>query len=84
MEKSNGDEIYPVDVKKGGLILVDSGEYCGGKKLLSARRDLNTHTVDIVYSDGNAYKMTCNRVETDTEISLSNIKEYWNGVEINV
>lgn len=68
----------------GGLILAEKGEFCGGKKFSSARRDLKTNTVDIVYSDGNAYKMTCNRVETDTEISLSNIKEYWNGVEINV
>ena len=70
--------------KPGGFVQFD-GVMSSSKKITSAVRDLSTSgkgKVTITYGDGSVYLLTCDRVETDTQITLTNITESWNGKEL--
>ena len=70
--------------KPGGFTQYD-GVMSSAKKITSAVRDLSTSRkgkVTITYGDGSVYLLECNRVETDTKITLTNITESWNGKEL--
>lgn len=49
-------------------------------------KSTGANTVTIIYEDGDEYKLSCIRAETDTTatktIALTNIHEYWNNEEI--
>ncbi len=77
MVKNNGDEIYPVDVKKGGLILVDSGEYCGGKAIRSVVKDSAECSVTVTFTDGCVYKLMAKRTDSGNKVTLTDISETW-------
>ena len=54
-------------------------------KVNSAVRDLsdsNKGKVTISYDNGDTYLFECDREETDTRITLTNISEYWNGEKV--
>ena len=81
---SDTEEKHFFKCKKGNFV-----RYCGvmssAKKITSAVRDLSTSgkgKVTITYGDGSVYLLTCDRVETDTQITLTNITESWNGKEL--
>ena len=81
---SGTEEKHFFKCKKGNFV-----RYCGvmssAKKITSAVRDLSTSgkgKVTITYGDGSVYLLKCNRVETDTQITLTNITESWNGKEL--
>lgn len=71
-------------VKKGGFVQFE-GVMSSSKKITSAVRDLSTSgkgKVTITYGDGSVYLLECDRAETDTKITLTNITESWNGKEL--
>lgn len=61
----------------GGLILVDSGEYCGGKAILSVVKDSAECSVTVTFTDGCVYKLKAERSESGDKVTLTNIFETW-------
>ena len=75
---------YGFTVEKGGFTQYD-GVMSSAKKITSAVRDLSTSgkgKVTITYSDGSVYLLECDRAETSSKITLTNITEKWNGKEL--
>lgn len=81
---SNTEERMYFKCRKGGFTQYE-GVMSSSKKITSAVRDLSVSgkgKVTITYGDGSVYLLECNRVETDTQITLTNITESWNGKEL--
>ncbi len=75
---------YGFGVKPGGFTSYD-GVITSSKKIKSAVRNLSDSgkgMVTITYNDGSIYKFECSRTETSSQITLTDIKETWNGKEI--
>jgi hypothetical protein len=70
----------PLDVSDGGYARFPGVELGGGKKISSAVHTTTNgrNVVTITYADGNVYRFDCIK-NGDT---LSDIREYWNGVSI--
>lgn len=70
----------PLDVSDGGYARFPGVEFGGGKKISSAVKSSASgrEIVTITYADGNVYVFSCIK-NGDT---LSDIREYWNGVAI--
>ena len=78
------DQEYGMEIHDGGFVSFE-GVMSSAKKITSAVRDLSTsgkRKVTITYGDGSVYLLECDRVETDTQITLTNITESWNGKEL--
>ena len=61
------------------------GVMSSAKKITSAVRDLSVSgkgKVTITYGDGSVYLLECDRAETSSQITLTNITEKWNGKEL--
>ena len=72
------------ELKKGGLVTY-TGVLNSAKKITSAVRDLSVSgkgKVTITYGDGSVYLLECDRAETSSQITLTNITEKWNGKEL--
>lgn len=70
--------------KPGGFTQYE-GVMSSAKKITSAVRDLSTSgkgKVTITYGDGSVYLLECDRAETSSQITLTNITEKWNGKEL--
>ena len=68
----------------GGFTQYD-GVMSSAKKITSAVRDLSVSgkgKVTITYGDGSVYLLECDRAETSSKITLTNITEKWNGKEL--
>ena len=81
---SNTEEKRFFECKKGGFVSFE-GVMSSSKKITSAVRDLSTSgkgKVTITYGDGNVYLLECDRAETSSQITLTNITEKWNGKEL--
>ena len=70
---------YASRILTGGAVVFD-GINCDGKQISSAVHTATNgrNVVTITYADGNVYRFDCIK-NGDT---LSDIREYWNGVSI--
>ena len=81
---SNTEERMYFKCRKGGFTQYE-GVMSSAKKITSAVRDLSVSgkgKVTITYGDGNVYLLECDRAETSSQITLTNITEKWNGKEL--
>ena len=78
------EQKYGFDLYDGGFTQYE-GVMSSSKKITSAVRDLSVSgkgKVTITYGDGSVYLLECDRAETSSQITLTNITEKWNGEEL--
>ena len=78
------EEEFGFHIESGGFTQYE-GVMSSSKKITSAVRDLSVSgkgKVTITYGDGSVYLLECDRAETSSKITLTNITEKWNGKEL--